>query len=81
MLPPRLAVIGSGPIGSELSQSFNRFGSQVTLFDVQPRVLGREDDDAAEVLRNVFESEGINLALGAQITAMETRRRRQGHPL
>jgi pyruvate/2-oxoglutarate dehydrogenase complex dihydrolipoamide dehydrogenase (E3) component len=72
VLPPRLAVIGSGPIGSELSQSFNRFGSQVTLFDVQPRVLGREDDDAAEVLRNVFESEGINLALGTQITGMET---------
>ena len=72
-LPRRLAVIGSGPIGSELSQSFNRFGSQVTLFDVQPRVLGREDDDAAEVLRQVFESEGINLALGAEISGIEAR--------
>lgn len=67
-LPPRLAVIGSGPIGSELGQSFNRFGSQVTIFDVIPRLMGREDEDAAEVLRRVFESEGIHLALGAQIS-------------
>ena len=67
-LPPRLAVIGSGPIGSELGQSFNRFGSQVTIFDVLPRLMGREDADAAEVLRQVFESEGIRLALGAQIS-------------
>ena len=71
VLPPRLAVIGSGPIGCELSQAFNRFGSRVILFDVQPRVLGREDDDAAEVLRRVFEFEGVNLALGAQISGIE----------
>ncbi len=77
-LPPRLAVIGSGPIGSELSQSFNRFGSRVTLFDVQPRVLGREDDDAAEVLRQVFESEGIDLALGAQISGIEAAAEAEG---
>ncbi|MFO7635621.1 MAG: mercuric reductase [Caldilinea sp.] len=66
-LPPRLAVIGAGPIGAELAQAFRRFGSAVTVFDVIPRLLGREDEDAANVIRRVFEQEGIKLALGAEI--------------
>jgi pyruvate/2-oxoglutarate dehydrogenase complex dihydrolipoamide dehydrogenase (E3) component len=67
LLPPRLAVIGAGPIGAELAQAFRRFGSEVTIFDVVPRLLGREDAQAAEVIRQVFAAEGINLALGAEI--------------
>jgi pyruvate/2-oxoglutarate dehydrogenase complex dihydrolipoamide dehydrogenase (E3) component len=66
-LPPRLAVIGAGPIGAELAQAFRRFGSEVTVFDVLPRLLGREDEDAATLMRQVFEQEGIALALGAEI--------------
>ena len=67
MLPPRLAIIGAGPIGAELAQAFRRFGSEVTIFDVIPRLLGREDEQAAEVIRRVFAAEGISLALGAEI--------------
>ena len=63
-LPPRLAVIGAGPIGAELAQAFRRFGSEVTIFDVVPRLLGREDEEAAAVIRRVFAAEGIGLALG-----------------
>lgn len=66
-LPKRLAVIGAGPIGAELAQAFRRFGSEVTIFDIVPRLLGREDPDAAAIIRTVFEREGIKLALGAQI--------------
>jgi pyruvate/2-oxoglutarate dehydrogenase complex dihydrolipoamide dehydrogenase (E3) component len=66
-LPPRLAVIGAGPIGAELAQAFRRFGSGVTVFDVIPRLLGREDEQAAGVIHRVFEAEGIGLALGADI--------------
>lgn len=66
-LPPRLAVIGAGPIGAELAQAFRRFGSEVTVFDVIPRLLGREDEDAAKIIRRVFETERIGLALGAEI--------------
>lgn len=69
-LPPRLAVIGAGPIGAELAQAFRRFGSEVTIFDVVPRLLGREDEEAAAVIRRVFEQEGIGLALGAEIEAV-----------
>jgi pyruvate/2-oxoglutarate dehydrogenase complex dihydrolipoamide dehydrogenase (E3) component len=66
-LPPRLAVIGAGSIGAELAQAFRRFGSEVTIFDVIPRLLGREDEQAADVIRRVFEREGVGLALGAEI--------------
>ena len=69
--PQRLAVIGAGPIGAELAQSFRRFGSEVMVFDVLPRLLGREDPDAAAVLKRVFEREGIRLALGAKIERVE----------
>lgn len=68
--PRRLAIIGAGPIGAELGQAFRRFGSDVTLFDVLPRLLGREDEEAAALLAEVFAGEGIHLALGSEIKAV-----------
>jgi pyruvate/2-oxoglutarate dehydrogenase complex dihydrolipoamide dehydrogenase (E3) component len=70
-LPRRLAVIGGGAIGAELAQAFRRLGSEVTILEVAPRLLGREDADAAELIRTGFLAEGINLALGAQIEKVE----------
>jgi pyruvate/2-oxoglutarate dehydrogenase complex dihydrolipoamide dehydrogenase (E3) component len=72
-LPPRLAVIGAGPIGCELAQVFARFGSRVTLVELAPQILGREDRDAAEILHNEFEREGIDLQLRVKILAVEKR--------
>jgi pyruvate/2-oxoglutarate dehydrogenase complex dihydrolipoamide dehydrogenase (E3) component len=72
-LPPRLAVIGAGPIGCELAQSFARFGSRVTLIELGSHILGREDDDAAEILHAAFVSEGIELQLGVNILGVEKR--------
>lgn len=66
-LPPSLAVIGAGPIGAEMAQSFQRFGSQVTLFDILPQVLGREDAEAAAVVQNSLQRDGIDLCLGVSI--------------
>jgi pyruvate/2-oxoglutarate dehydrogenase complex dihydrolipoamide dehydrogenase (E3) component len=66
-LPKRLAVIGAGPIGCELAQSFARFGSAVTLFDVLPRVLPRESADAAELVRGALVRDGVRLELGVKI--------------
>src|SRR5262249_13543997 len=54
-LPPRLALIGAGPIGCELAQAFARFGSQVTLIDIADRVLPREDADAAAIVATDLE--------------------------
>lgn len=66
-LPKKLVVIGGGPIGCELAQAFRRFGSEVTILDRGPRFLHREDPDAAEVLRKVFEREGIKIVLKVEI--------------
>ena len=70
-LPGRLAVIGGGPIGCELAQTFARFGSQVTLIELAPRLLGREDSAAAELLHHVFVREGIALQLGVKILGVK----------
>ncbi len=72
-LPRRLAVMGAGPIGCELAQAFRRFGAEVTLIGKAPRLLPREDPDAAAVVATRFEREGIRLALGAEIRRVEAR--------
>lgn len=71
-LPPRMAVIGAGPIGCELAQVFARFGSHVSLIEMGNHILGREDADAAEVLYGAFIREGIDLHLGVKIAGVET---------
>jgi pyruvate/2-oxoglutarate dehydrogenase complex dihydrolipoamide dehydrogenase (E3) component len=72
-LPRRLAVIGGGPIGCELAQAFARFGSRVTLVELAPQILGREDQDAAGILLGAFLREGIDLQVGVRILAVERR--------
>lgn len=74
-LPPRLAVIGAGPIGCELAQTFARFGSRVTLIELAPQILVREDRDAADILHATFIREGIDLQLGVKILGVEQRGR------
>jgi len=71
--PARLAVIGAGPIGAELAQAFQRFGTQVTLFDVLPQALGREDPDAAAVVQQALVEDGIELCLEASIQNVSVR--------
>ncbi len=63
-LPPRLAVLGGGPIGCEMAQAFGRLGSQVTLIEMAPRILIREDEDAAQVVTERLEREGIRILTG-----------------
>ena len=70
-LPRRLGVIGGGPIGCELAQAFARFGSEVTIFDIAPHVLPREDADAAELVQQALLREGVRLELGIGIRRIE----------
>lgn len=65
--PERLAIIGAGPIGCELAQTFRRFGSSVTILEAGQQLLGREDRDAAELLHATFIREGIDLQFGVKI--------------
>lgn len=71
-LPKRLVVLGGGPIGCELAQSFARFGSQVTLVEMAPRILIREDEEVADLVRDRFVREGIDLLAGHQAKAVES---------
>jgi pyruvate/2-oxoglutarate dehydrogenase complex dihydrolipoamide dehydrogenase (E3) component len=83
--PPRLAVIGGGPIGCELAQTFARLGSRVTLLQSQPHILPREDADAADLVDAALSRDGVEIILGAEIASVEqgpggrTLRLRKGH--
>jgi dihydrolipoamide dehydrogenase len=66
-LPPRLAVIGGGPVGVELAQAFSRLGSRVTIVESADRILPVADSDVSAVLRQVLEAEGITLRLSCQV--------------
>ncbi len=67
----RLAVIGGGPIGCELAQSFRRLGCEVLLFHTGSHLLNREDADAAEIVQQIFLREGIQLVLSSQLQRVE----------
>lgn len=71
-LPARWVVIGAGPIGCELAQSFRRFGSQVTVIDVG-EVMPREDRDVASIVQKQMTHEGIEFLLNANIVRAELR--------
>ena len=69
-LPPRFLVIGGGPIGCEMAQSFARFGSEVTLIDLSAQILPREDADAAAVVQAGMERSGVRFRFSAGIEAV-----------
>jgi len=62
-LPPRLLVLGGGPVGCELAQAFARLGSRVTLVEMAPRLMVREDADVSDAVAERFAAEGIDLRL------------------
>ncbi|HET7006304.1 MAG TPA: mercuric reductase, partial [Candidatus Binatia bacterium] len=66
-LPQRLVVIGAGPVGCELAQSFQRFGSHVTLLTDGAEILPREDRDAAAIVHGQIERDGVTILSGAKI--------------
>ncbi|MGI9623535.1 MAG: dihydrolipoyl dehydrogenase family protein [Acidimicrobiales bacterium] len=63
-LPNSLIVLGSGAIGSELAMVFSRFGVSVSVVEALDRLLPREEPEAGELMREVFESEGISVHVG-----------------
>ena len=62
-LPPRLAVIGAGPMGCEMAQAFARFGSRVCLLERRSQILGREDPEAAAVIEQALRNDGVTVFL------------------
>lgn len=70
-LPPRLVVLGAGPIGCELGQAFQRLGSEVTI--ISQDFLPKEEPDTAAVVQASFRHDGVRLELGAKILHVERR--------
>ncbi len=60
-LPPRMIVLGGGPIGSELAQAFARHGSKVTQVEMMSRIMIREDEEVSEIVTKKFADEGIDV--------------------
>jgi pyruvate/2-oxoglutarate dehydrogenase complex dihydrolipoamide dehydrogenase (E3) component len=72
-LPARLGVIGAGPIGMELAQAFQRFGSQVTVFSRSDKILEKEDPDAARIVEKSLRRDGVTFAFHTRYKGVESR--------
>ena len=70
-LPKRLVVLGGGPIGSELAQSFARLGSAVTQVEMAPRIMVREDPEVSELVAASLRADGVNVLTGHQAVRVE----------
>ena len=65
-LPRHLVVVGGGYIGLEFAQAFRRLGSEVTVVEKGPQVIGREDPDVSEAVRRILEDEGVRIRTHAE---------------
>lgn len=69
-LPEHLVVIGGSYIGLEFGQMYRRFGSEVTIVEMGPRLIGREDEDISEAVHQILEAEGIHIRLNAKCISL-----------
>ncbi|MEZ5581222.1 MAG: FAD-dependent oxidoreductase [Candidatus Competibacteraceae bacterium] len=76
-LPRRLVVLGGGPIGSELTQTFARLGAQVTQVEMAPRIMIREDPEVSELVTRRFRDEGIEVLVNHKRPNSSENRRRK----
>jgi pyruvate/2-oxoglutarate dehydrogenase complex dihydrolipoamide dehydrogenase (E3) component len=72
-LPARLLIVGAGAIGCELAQAFARFGASVTVVEIAPRALPREDAAAAAAIAAALERDGVRFRFGTALARVERR--------
>ena len=72
-LPSHLIVIGGGYAGLELSQAYRRFGSNVTIIESGPQLMGREDIDVSQEMRRILTDEGIHVHVAAKLLDVQGR--------
>ena len=72
-LPEHLVIVGGSYIGLEFAQMYRRFGSEVTIVEMGPRLIGREDDDVSQAVRGILESEGIRIRPNAKCISLANR--------
>src|SRR6266403_589588 len=72
-LPPHLVIIGGGYVGLEMAQAYRRFGSDVTIIEPGPRLMGREDVDVSQEMQRILSEEGIQVLLEAELLQVRGR--------
>jgi len=70
-VPGHLVIVGGSYIGLEFAQMFRRFGSQVTVVEMAPRLIAREDEDVSQAVKEMLQAEGIDVRLGAQCLSLQ----------
>ena len=75
-LPKHLVIVGGGYVGLEFAQMYRRFGSDVTVIEMQSRLIAREDEDVSEAVAGILKQEGVELRLNA--TCLSTAREDRG---
>jgi len=70
-VPEHLIIVGGSYIGLEFAQAYRRFGSRITVVEMGQRLIGREDEDISEGVRQILEREGIDVRLDAKCIAVE----------
>jgi pyruvate/2-oxoglutarate dehydrogenase complex dihydrolipoamide dehydrogenase (E3) component len=69
-LPRHLVVVGGSYIGLEFAQMYRRFGAEVTVVEKLPRLIGREDEEISEAIREILMNEGVNVRTGAECISL-----------
>jgi len=72
-LPVHLVIIGGSYVGLEFAQLYRRFGSEVTIVEMGPRLIGREDEDVSQAVREILETEGIQIRPNAKCISLAKR--------
>jgi pyruvate/2-oxoglutarate dehydrogenase complex dihydrolipoamide dehydrogenase (E3) component len=72
-LPEHLVIVGGSYVGLEFGQVYRRFGSEVTIVEMGPRLIGREDEDVSQAMREIVEAEGIRTRLNAKCISLSKR--------
>jgi len=72
-LPEHLVVVGGSYVGLEFAQMYRRFGAAVTVVEMSPRLIAREDEDVSAAIKQILEAEGVAVRLNAQCIRFEPR--------
>ena len=70
-LPPHLVILGGSYVGLEFAQVYRRFGSKVTVIELGPRLISREDQDVSEAVAGFLEEEGIDVRVDSKVIGVE----------
>jgi len=73
-LPEHLVIVGGSYIGLEFAQMYRRFGSRVTVVEMGPRLIAREDDEVSAAIKDILEAEGIEFRLNAECITLGKRK-------